>query len=204
VAPSRSPLAGLVEVDQTEIACHSKYDPMTGSGGRSRQAKLLVVGEIEVEDGDAGPGRVRLTEVPEYSANSLHLFIAHNLAMGATAKTDGRSVPGVTHDRHVIGQDGGHVVLPWANRIFSNLKVCAPRCLSRSEPGISNPTSMNSFSALTAAIVDTLFSALCSASPPRSAHLQYIDSTGSKATSCKKARHLVTTPGACPDKLPLW
>jgi len=33
VAPGRSPLAGLVEVDETEIACRSKHDPVTGGGG---------------------------------------------------------------------------------------------------------------------------------------------------------------------------
>src|SRR5260370_9117482 len=33
LAPGRSPLAGLVEVDETEIACRSKNDPATGGGG---------------------------------------------------------------------------------------------------------------------------------------------------------------------------
>ena len=82
VAPGRSPLAGLVEVDETEIACRSKYDPLTGGGGRSHQGKMLVVGAVEVEDGGAGPGRIRLAEVSDYSADSLHPFIAQNLAAG--------------------------------------------------------------------------------------------------------------------------
>src|ERR1700730_11206666 len=34
LAPGRTPLAGLVEVDETEIACRSKNDPLTGGGGR--------------------------------------------------------------------------------------------------------------------------------------------------------------------------
>ena len=38
-APGRSPLAGLVEVDETEIACRSKNDPVTGGGGRTIKAK---------------------------------------------------------------------------------------------------------------------------------------------------------------------
>jgi hypothetical protein len=33
VAPDRNPLTGLVEVDETEIACRSKHDPVTGGGG---------------------------------------------------------------------------------------------------------------------------------------------------------------------------
>src|SRR5271170_7536765 len=77
VAPGRNPLTGLVEVDETEITC------------RSHHGKILLVGAVEVEDG--GPGRVRLAEVPDYSAGSLHSFIAQNLAPGATAKTDGWS-----------------------------------------------------------------------------------------------------------------
>ena len=129
VAPDRSPLAGLVEVDETEIACRSKNDPVTGGGGRSHQGKMLVVGAVEVEDGGAGPGRVRLAEVPDYSAASLHPFIADNLAPGTTARTDGWSAypgaPGVGHDPHVIGKMAAHVVLPWVHRIFSNLKVWA-------------------------------------------------------------------------------
>ena len=39
----------------------------------------------------SGPGRIRLKEVPDYSAASLHPFIADNLAPGAIAKTDGWS-----------------------------------------------------------------------------------------------------------------
>jgi hypothetical protein len=139
VAPGRSALAGLVEVDETEIACRSKHDPLTGGGGRSHQGKMLVVGAVEVEDGGPtgqarglkapGPGRIRLAEVPDYSADSLHPFLIQNLAVGATAKTDGWSAypgaPGVSHDPHVIGRMAAHVVLPWVHRIFSNLKAWA-------------------------------------------------------------------------------
>jgi hypothetical protein len=104
----RSPLAGLVEVDETEIACRSKNDPLTGGGGRSHQGKILVVGPVEVVDRGVGPGRIRLSHVPDYSATSLHAFLAANLAPGATAKTDGWSgypgAAGLTHDPHVVGK----------------------------------------------------------------------------------------------------
>lgn len=127
VAPGRSALAGLVEVDETEIACCSKHDPVTGGGGRSHQGKMLIVGAVEVQDAGAGPGRIRLAEVSDYSANSLHPFVTQNLAPGATAKTDGWSAypgaPGVDHDPHVIGKMAAHIVLPWVHRIFSNLKI---------------------------------------------------------------------------------
>ena len=48
-------------------------------------------GAVEVVDSGAGPGRIRLSQVPDYSASSLHAFLAANLAPGATAKTDGWS-----------------------------------------------------------------------------------------------------------------
>jgi hypothetical protein len=143
-APGRAPLAGLIEVDETEIPCRGKNDPVTvglqptgltrGGGGRSHQGKMLIpafarTGAVEVADGGAGPGRIRLKEVPDYSAASLHPFIADNLAPGATAKTDGWSAypgaPSVKHDPHVVGKMAAHIVLPWVHRIFSNLKVWA-------------------------------------------------------------------------------
>ena len=129
LAPGRSLLTGLVEVDETEIPCRSKDDPVTGGGGRSHQGKMLVVGAVEVEDGGIGPGRIRLSQVADYSAASLHAFLAANVAAGATAKPDGWSgYPGatsLTHDPHVVGKMAAHIVLPWVHRIFSNPKVWA-------------------------------------------------------------------------------
>jgi hypothetical protein len=41
-------------------SCSSrKNGPLTGGGGRSHQGKMLVVGALKIEDGDAGPGRIR-------------------------------------------------------------------------------------------------------------------------------------------------
>jgi predicted RNA-binding Zn-ribbon protein involved in translation (DUF1610 family) len=127
VAPGRAPLAGLVEVDETELPCRSHNDPLTGGGGRSHHGKMPVVGAVEIQDG--GPGRIRLAPSADYSARSLHAFIAANLAPGATAKTDGWSgypgAPGVSHDPHIVGPMAAHVVLPWIHRVFSNLKTWA-------------------------------------------------------------------------------
>jgi predicted RNA-binding Zn-ribbon protein involved in translation (DUF1610 family) len=129
VASGRNPLVGLVEVDETEIACRSKTDPVTGGRGRSHQGKILVVGAVEIEDGGAGPGRIRLKHIPDYSAASLHAFLAADLASGTTAKTDGLAsyagARGVHHDPHVVGKMAAHIVLPWVHRVFSNLKVWA-------------------------------------------------------------------------------
>lgn len=127
VAPERSPLAGLVEVDEASIACRTKDDPPAGGGGRSHQGKLLIAGAVEV--GDGGPGRIRLAQIADFSARSLHAFLAANLAPGATARTDGwASYPGapdLTHDPRVVGAMAAHIVLPWVHRVFSNLKTWA-------------------------------------------------------------------------------
>jgi hypothetical protein len=127
VAPGRQPLAGLVEVDETEIPCRAKDDPPTGAGGRSGQGQLLIAGAVEVRPG--GPARIRLAAIEDFSARSLHAFLAADLAPGATAKTDGWSgypgAPGVDHEPHVIGPMAAHVVLPWVHRVFANLKTWA-------------------------------------------------------------------------------
>ena len=67
VAPRRTALAGLVEIDETEIPCRSKNDPVTGGGGRSHQGKMLIVGAVEVQDGATGPR----PHPPEQSARLL-------------------------------------------------------------------------------------------------------------------------------------
>jgi hypothetical protein len=127
VAPGRDPLAGLVEVDETELPCRSKNDPLSGGGGRSHQGKILIAGAVEVQE--KGPGRIRLSVIKEFSADSLHGFLRAAVAPGATAKTDGWSgypgAPGVSHDPQVMGRMAAHIVLPWVHRVFSNLKTWA-------------------------------------------------------------------------------
>ena len=54
----------------------------------SHDGKLLVVGGIEVGDGNK-PGRLRLAALTDYGAGSLNAFIARNIAPASTAKTDG-------------------------------------------------------------------------------------------------------------------
>ena len=84
VAPARALLAGIAEIDETEIPLRAKDDPIRGGGGRSSQSKMLVAGAVEVADG--APGRIRLATIQDFSAASLHGFVAANLAQGATIK----------------------------------------------------------------------------------------------------------------------
>ena len=44
VAPSRALLAGIAEIDETEVPLRAKDDLITGGGGRSSQSKMLVAG----------------------------------------------------------------------------------------------------------------------------------------------------------------
>jgi hypothetical protein len=127
VAPGRALLSGVAEVDETELPLRGKDDPVTGGGGRSGQGKMLVAGAVEVADGV--PGRIRLAKISDFSAKSLHGFVAANMSPGATIKTDGWSAypgaPGVDHDPHVVGKMAAHIVLPWVHRVFANVKTWA-------------------------------------------------------------------------------
>jgi hypothetical protein len=121
VAPGRNPLVGLVEVDETTIPYRTR---VAGGGGRSGDGRMLIAGAIEVADNR--PGRVRLAAIGDFSAKSLHAFVNANVAHGTTARTDGWSgyagIPDVGHDPHTVGAMAAHIVLPWAHRVFSNLK----------------------------------------------------------------------------------
>ena len=170
VAPGRSALAGLVEIDETEISCRSKNDPLTGGGGRSHQGKMLIVGAVEIEDGGAGPGRIRLAELSDYSADSLHPFIAHNLAPGTTAKTDGWSAypgaPSVKHDPHVVSKMAARIVLPWGTAFSPTSRSGTWSYITACAANIFSPISTSSSFASTVAAPVMPRSAPCSASPP--------------------------------------
>ncbi len=127
VNPARALLSGLVEVDETQISCRTKDDPVAGGQGRDPDGKMQVIAAVEVI-GNA-PGRLRLGVIEDASSASLHPFIQANVAAGSTLKTDGWSaypgVPGFKHEPHVVGKMAAHIVLPWVHRVFSNLKTWA-------------------------------------------------------------------------------
>src|SRR3970282_762119 len=50
--PARAPLSGLVEGDEPALPFRTKTDPVAGGHGRSHDGKLLVVGAVEVGDGN--------------------------------------------------------------------------------------------------------------------------------------------------------
>src|ERR1022692_768796 len=137
VDPDRSPLEGVVEVDQAEIpfrAGDTFFDP--GNAG-----KILIAGAVEVIDRDTSQakprrkgakyldtrsGRIRLAMIANNSAASIEAFVRANVKPGTTLLTDGHaSYPGLTdyrHDPRVVGKMAAHVVLPWIHRVFALMK----------------------------------------------------------------------------------
>ena len=69
--PDRNPLSGLVEIDETSIR-HRTGNGAVGRG-RSHKGKLMIVGAVETETRDekSYPGRIRLSEVSDYTAQTL-------------------------------------------------------------------------------------------------------------------------------------
>jgi len=88
---------------------------------------MLLVAAVEAEAG--GPARLRLGKIQNFSAASLHEFVADTVEQGATIKADGWSAypgaPSVVHDPHVVGPMAAHNGLPWIHRTFANLKTWA-------------------------------------------------------------------------------
>ena len=118
VDPDRSPLAGLVEVDETSLPFRGGGEP--ARPGRSHDGKLLVAGAVEIEG--KGPGRVRLAVIGDCSAVALGAFVA----AGSTVVSDGwpgyKRLKDVKHEPTVVGETPAHLVLPWVHRVFANAK----------------------------------------------------------------------------------
>ena len=127
VDPGRNLLSGLVEIDETSIRCRTKNEEVRR--GRSHKGKLMIAGAVEVKnhDGKSYPGRIRLSEISDYTTETLHDFVKREVDDGSTVKTDGlpsyNNLVGTDHDKQVVGNQLAHNVLPWIHRIFSNFKA---------------------------------------------------------------------------------
>lgn len=125
VDPERNPLAGLVEVDEASLPFRTRNDPPAGKRGRSHDGKMLIIGALELGDGNT-PGRLRLAELSSYGAADIGQFLETAAGSDATIKTDGwpgyASVPSDQHEVHVVGNTPAHLIFPWIHQIYSNLK----------------------------------------------------------------------------------
>ncbi|WP_424832999.1 IS1595 family transposase [Ruegeria sp.] len=129
IDPDRNPLSGLVEVDETSIRQRTGNGPV--GVGRSHEGKLMIAGAVEIKGQGAKthPGRLRLAVIADYTSETLHDFVATEIATGSSIKTDGlasyNNAPNMDHDRNVVGDQLAHLVLPWIHRVFSNFKAWA-------------------------------------------------------------------------------
>ena len=125
VDPTRSKLSGTVEVDESTIPFRTKQDPVAGGQGRSSRGKLAIACAVELSK-DGEPRRIRLAPIPDYSAETLHGFVADNIVRGSSVRTDGlpayRGMDGYRHQPKVVGSMAAHVLMKWVHRVFSNLK----------------------------------------------------------------------------------
>jgi len=134
VAPERQPLMSEVEVDEGLLGGRNHEL----RGGRQRDGKALVGVAVEVRG--AGSGRLRLRVLPDASGDSLHAFVADNVAPATTVHTDGwegyncLAAAGFDHrvhkqrlDHRVSGHRIAHpdrqFALPRAHRAISNLRT---------------------------------------------------------------------------------
>ncbi len=88
VNPDRSLLGGVVEVDETEIALRTKADPPAGGQGRSPIGKMFVAAAVELSP-KGQPRRIRLAPIDNFTARSLHAFVAGVAGRGARVMSYG-------------------------------------------------------------------------------------------------------------------
>ena len=122
VRPGRDLLTGRVEVDECYLGGLEE-----GLRGRLVEKKALIV--AAQEDGQ-GIGRIRLRQIPDASAESLHPFVQESVQPGSVVHTDGWSgysgldVKGYIHEVTVIKgkKEAASELLPRVHRIISLLK----------------------------------------------------------------------------------
>jgi hypothetical protein len=128
VDPDRTPLRGVVEIDETNVPYRKKTDPVSGGQGRSPIGKMVLVGAVEIVD-KFYAGRMRLQRVQVADRETLQRFITQNTARGTEIITDSYSAyerpPERKHEAHNLSAKNAlpaHIVLKWVHRIFSNFK----------------------------------------------------------------------------------
>src|SRR5512132_3632229 len=169
VAPHRSPLAGLVEIDETVIPHRTKADPPAGAHGRSAEGKMLIAGAVEVHDGGPRRGgwRPSPTSPPRACTPSSKPTWKPAPPRKPTAGPATPALPALLTTR--TSSDRWPRTSSCRGRIASSPTSRPGRSVSITGCARStcNPISTSSLSSIAAA-PDTPPSAPCSASPPPS------------------------------------
>ena len=84
VRPNRDRLSGVIEVNETFIG-----GERTGRRGRGAEGKSLVLVAAEKVDNGNAIGRIRLSKIPDASAETLTQAIEQTVKPGSTIYTDG-------------------------------------------------------------------------------------------------------------------
>ena len=124
VDPDRSLLEDLVEIDEATLPFRTAKDPTAGGQGRSLQGKMRIAGAVELSP-EGEPRRIRLAPIGDFSARSLHAFVAGTSTPGARESHGWSGYCGLSdhdHQPKVVGATPAHLVLTWIHRVFSNLK----------------------------------------------------------------------------------
>jgi transposase-like protein len=129
VAPKRSPLTGVIEVDDAYIG---GSDSSRRGGRDAFGAATIVLVAVEVRGN--GSGRIRMEAVDDLSADALCGFVQDNVLEGATVQTDAwqgfkrLSRLGYNHQPTslraggMVGRDAA-LALPRVHRVISNFKT---------------------------------------------------------------------------------
>ncbi len=117
VAPERTKLTGVVEVDEAFF----------GSPRKERKEKFVVVGAVEVRE--KRPTRIRLRLVESGRWDELREFVEDTVVKGSHIVTDGNrayaAIPGYKHTRKINGRDGEKHpdILPYFHTAIGNLRA---------------------------------------------------------------------------------
>ena len=129
VAPARSPLTGVIEVDDAYVG---GTDSGRHGGRDAFGTATIVITAVEVRGN--GSGRIRMEAVDDLSADALCGFVQDNVLEGAIVRTDAwqgfkrLSRLGYNHEptslRAVgtVGRDAA-LALPHVHRVISNFKT---------------------------------------------------------------------------------
>lgn len=119
VAPERTKLTGVVEVDEAFIG--------SSRHGHDMDKKSIVVGAVEIRG--KKPTRLRLRVVKRASWEELKEFVEDTIDVGSRLMTDGNrayaAISGYKHTRRIAGRDGAEHpnILPYFHTAIGNLRA---------------------------------------------------------------------------------
>jgi len=85
VRPGREKLKGIIEVDEAFIGGKQSG----GKRGRGTENKVLIIVAVEYGENKNKIGRIRMSVIPDASAESLETFLIECVEKGSTVVTDG-------------------------------------------------------------------------------------------------------------------